>query len=104
MRSNDPYGGGRAFVRGLLFLSNQLPRKSMKSKAIGLTGRELKAEELDTLVKADLAKKRAADAFKMSRLRALRLAGKAEEVEPSDPVEVRQGIPIGRKSMPRRKY
>ena len=76
----------------------------MKSKAIGgASVRELKAEALDTLVKAELAKKRAADASKMSKLRALRLARDAEAVETVDPLEQPARISIGRKSMPRKR-
>jgi hypothetical protein len=39
----------------------------------------LKAAALDSLVKAELAKSRAADASKISRLKALRLAKDAED-------------------------
>lgn len=41
--------------------------------------RDIKAAELDRVVKAELAKKRAATAGKMSRLRALRLARDADQ-------------------------
>jgi hypothetical protein len=76
----------------------------MKSKAIGGPSvREVKAEALDTLVKAELAKKRAADASKMSRLRALRLARDAEAVQPVDPIEAPARIAIARKSLPRKR-
>jgi hypothetical protein len=76
----------------------------MKSKAIGgASVRELKAEALDSLVKAELAKKRAADASKMSKLRALRLARDAETAETVDPVEQPARISIARKSMPRKR-
>jgi hypothetical protein len=52
----------------------------MKTKNIGgASVRELKAAALDTLVKGELAKKRAADAAKMSNLKALRLARDAEQ-------------------------
>jgi hypothetical protein len=55
----------------------------MKSKnAGGASVREQKAAALDHLVKAELAKKRAADAAKMSKLRALRLARDAERLPP----------------------
>ena len=55
----------------------------MKKTAGNASVRELKAAALDTLVKAELAKKQAAQASKMSRLRALRLARDAavENVE-----------------------
>jgi hypothetical protein len=43
-------------------------------RAFGASVRDLKAAALDALVKHDLAQKRAADAAKTSRLRALRLA------------------------------
>jgi hypothetical protein len=56
----------------------------MKTKnAGGASVRELKAAALDTLVKAELAKKRAADATKMSNLKALRLAKEAEQPDPA---------------------
>ena len=52
----------------------------MKTKHIGgASVRELKAAALDRLVKAELEKTRAAQASKMSGLRALRLARDAEE-------------------------
>lgn len=55
----------------------------MKTKnSSGASVRELKAAALDTLVKGELAKKRAADATKMSNLRALRLARDAEQPDP----------------------
>jgi hypothetical protein len=76
----------------------------MTSKPIGgASVRELKAEALDTLVKAELAKKRAADASKMSRLRALRLARDTGATEAADPVEQPARISIARKSMPRKR-
>jgi hypothetical protein len=51
----------------------------MKTKSAGSASvREQKAAALDSLVKVELAKKRAADAAKMSKLRALRLAREAE--------------------------
>jgi hypothetical protein len=76
----------------------------MKSKSIGgASVRELKAEALDTLVKAELAKKRAADASKISKLRALRLAREAQEAEVVDPVEQPKRILIARKSLPRKR-
>jgi hypothetical protein len=43
-------------------------------RAFGASVREQKAAALDEFVKNELAKKRAADAAKTSRLRALRLA------------------------------
>ena len=48
----------------------------------GASVRERKAAELDTLVKAELTKKRTAEATKMSNLKALRLARDAETPEP----------------------
>ena len=76
----------------------------MKSKTGGgASVRDLKAEALDSLVKAQLAKKRAADASKMSKLRALRLARDAEAAESVDPVEQPAPIAIARKSMPRKR-
>ncbi len=42
-------------------------------------GREARAEALNSLVRAELSKSRMADALKMSKLRALRLAQNAEE-------------------------
>ena len=54
----------------------------MKTKhAGGASVRELKAAALDSLVKTELAKKRAAEASKMSNLKALRLARDAEQHE-----------------------
>lgn len=44
----------------------------------GASVREQKAAALDSLVKTELAKKRAADAAKISKLKALRLAREAE--------------------------
>jgi hypothetical protein len=43
-------------------------------RTFGASVRDLKAAALDALVKRELAQKRAADAAKTSRLRALRLA------------------------------
>jgi hypothetical protein len=50
----------------------------------GASVREQKAAALDALVKAELAKKRIADATKTARLKALRLARDAElsNIEP----------------------
>lgn len=48
-------------------------------QAGGASVREQKAAALDALVKEELAKKRAADAAKTTRLRALRLARDAAE-------------------------
>jgi hypothetical protein len=60
----------------------------MKTKIIGgASVRELKAAALDSLVKAELAKTRAADASKISRLKALRLAKDAEQIDSPPPVE-----------------
>jgi len=59
------------------------PKDHMKTKSpSGASVREQKAAALDSLVKTELAKKRAADAAKMSKLRALRLAREAELPEP----------------------
>ncbi|HEX3487278.1 MAG TPA: hypothetical protein VHT51_19635 [Micropepsaceae bacterium] len=56
----------------------------MRTKNIGgASVREKKAAALDTLVKNELTKTRAAEATKMSNLRALRLAKEAEQ--PSSP-------------------
>jgi hypothetical protein len=53
-------------------------------KVGGASVREQKAAALDLLVKQELAKKRAADAAKTARLRALRLArDAAEQTEPA---------------------
>ena len=49
-----------------------------KPQRAGASVREQKAAALDALVKAELAKKRVADAAKTARLRALRLARDAE--------------------------
>lgn len=55
----------------------------MRTKNIGgASVREKKAAALDTLVKTELTKKRAAEATKMSNLKALRLAKEAEPPEP----------------------
>jgi hypothetical protein len=52
----------------------------MRTKNIGgASVREKKAAALDTLVKSELTKSRAAEATKMSNLRALRLAKEAEQ-------------------------
>jgi hypothetical protein len=51
----------------------------MKAKSAGgASVREQKAAALDSYIKVELAKKRSADAAKMSKLRALRLAREAE--------------------------
>jgi hypothetical protein len=53
-------------------------------QAGGASVRELKAAALDALVKQELARKRASDAAKTARLRALRLArDAAEKAEPA---------------------
>ena len=49
--------------------------------------REVKAAALDTLVKTELAKTRAAQATKMSKLKALRLATESEQHASPAPVE-----------------
>lgn len=54
-------------------------------QAGGASVRELKAAALDALVKQELARKRAADAAKTARLRALRLARDAAEKIESAP-------------------
>jgi hypothetical protein len=51
----------------------------------GASVRELKAAALDALVKQELARKRASDAAKTARLRALRLARDAAEAEKVEP-------------------
>ena len=56
----------------------------MRTKNIGgASVRERKAAALDTLVKSELTKKRAAEATKMSNLKALRLAKEAEQPDPA---------------------
>ncbi|HXI99772.1 MAG TPA: hypothetical protein VNH44_01030 [Micropepsaceae bacterium] len=60
----------------------------MRTKNIGgASVREKKAAALDTLVKTELTKKRAAEATKMSNLKALRLAKEAEQPEPLPEIE-----------------
>jgi len=61
--------------------SNRKHRMKPKNTG-GASVREQKAAALDSLVKAELAKKRAADAAKISKLRALRLARQTELPEP----------------------
>ena len=57
----------------------------MTAKSQGnLSVREAKAAALDASVKAELTKRRAAEASKMSRLRELRLASEAEESKKSE--------------------
>jgi len=59
------------------------PKDGMKTKsASGASVREQKAAALDSLVKTELAKKRASDSAKMLKLKALRLAREAELPEP----------------------
>jgi len=58
-------------------------------KVGGASVREQKAAALDLLVKQELAKKRAADAAKTARLRALRLARDA--AEQTDPARKTKG-------------
>ena len=54
----------------------------MTAKSQGnLSVRDAKAAAIDASVKAELTKKRAAEASKMSRLRELRLASEAQEAE-----------------------
>ena len=53
-----------------------------KQKTAAPSVRELKAAALDTLVKQELATRHAAQSFKMTRLRALRLARDAAEHRP----------------------
>ena len=56
----------------------------MRTKNIGgASVRERKAAALDSLVKTELTKKRAAEATKMSNLKALRLAKEAEQPDPA---------------------
>jgi hypothetical protein len=59
----------------------------------GASVREQKAAALDALVKAELEKKRSADAAKTSRLRALRLARDAEQSKTAPNPTARNGIP-----------
>jgi hypothetical protein len=54
-------------------------------QAGGASVRELKAAALDAFVKQELARKRAADAAKTARLRALRLARDAAEKAEATP-------------------
>ena len=58
---------------------NRRRSKVIKPQRGGASVRDLKAAALDAFVKQELAKKRAADAAKTSRLRALRLARDAAE-------------------------
>ena len=61
-------------------------------QAGGASVRELKAAALDALVKQELARKRASDAAKTARLKALRLArDAAEKVEATPKRVVRKG-------------
>jgi hypothetical protein len=60
--------------------------------------RELKAAELDRVIKAELAKKRAADDMKISRLRALRLARDAEQEQLEPGTAVPSAKPAKRKA------
>jgi hypothetical protein len=53
----------------------------------GLNEREKKAEALDSAVKTELSKKRAADAAKIAKLKALRLARDAAETKAETPAE-----------------
>jgi hypothetical protein len=76
----------------------------MKTKIIGgASVRELKAAALDSLVKAELAKTRAADASKISRLKALRLAKDAEQIDSPTPAEKTNIRTWPRKSPPVRR-
>jgi hypothetical protein len=56
----------------------------------GASVREQKAAALDAFVKQELAKKRAADAAKTSRLRALRLARDAAEQQTNPPPKTKR--------------
>ena len=65
-------------------------------QAGGASVRELKAAALDALVKQELARKRASDAAKTARLKALRLArDEAEKVEAKPKRVVRKGDTTG---------
>ena len=57
-------------------------------KVGGASVREQKAAALDTFIKQELARKRAADAAKTERLRALRLARDA--AEPPEPAKTKR--------------
>ena len=57
-------------------------------QAGGASVRELKAAALDALVKQELARKRASDAAKTARLKALRLARDAAEKVETTPKRV----------------
>ena len=69
----------------------------MKKLVGGASVRELKAAALDSVVKAELAKTRAAQASKISGLRALRLARDAELQAAPAPVEQAKPKPRTRK-------
>lgn len=72
----------------------------MRTKNIGgASVREKKAAALDSLVKTELTKTRAAEATKMSTLRALRLAKEAEQPDPA--LEAASKIKIMARKTPR---
>jgi hypothetical protein len=62
-----------------------------KPQRVGASVRELKAAALDAFVKQELSKKKAADAAKTARLRALRLARDAIEHADLAPKAKRDG-------------
>ena len=71
----------------------------------GLNEREKKAADLDTAVKSELSKKRAADAAKIAKLKALRLARDAAGPVAETPPAAETGKPKapGRKA-PRQRF
>ena len=73
----------------------------MKTKsASGASVREQKAAALDSLVKTELAKKRSADAAKMLKLKALRLAREAELPEPELLAPIKEPKPRRKRLFP----
>ena len=92
-------GDGGTRFRPSLPVSNR--RLRMKTKTTGgASVREQKAAALDSLVKAELAKKRAADTAKISKLKALRLARQAELPEPGSAVPQTERKPRRPRKLP----
>jgi hypothetical protein len=75
----------------------------MKKVIGGASVRELKAAALDNVVKAELAKTRAAQASKISNLKALRLARDAELQATPPPAAKAKAKPRVRKMVPLRR-
>ncbi len=72
----------------------------MKTKTTSSASvREQKAAALDEFVKGELGKKRAADATKISNLKALRLARDAELPQQADTVQTPKRKPAVRKML-----